>query len=148
MDKVMSRMSNSIFNRLKISLSSGFKFVFINAVGATSLAAILTLLFKLDTPFLIGSNTEMLPAFAFIIGTFVFSLFLQTLGIILLNELNYRTSDALRKWRILSVIFLVLYGLGPILAEVVSMQAGLVINILHLSVGVPAIIKLPTYIEG
>ena len=67
----MSRMSNSIFNRLKISLSSGFKFVFINAVGATSLAAILTLLFKLDTPFLIGSNTEMLPAFAFIIGTFV-----------------------------------------------------------------------------
>jgi hypothetical protein len=90
----------------------------------------------------------MLPAFAFIIGTFVFSLFLQTLGIILLNELNYRTSDALRKWRILSVIFLVLYGLGPILAEVVSMQAGLVINILHLSVGVPAIIKLPTYIEG
>ena len=47
----------------------------------------------------------------------------------------------------MSVIFLVLFGIGPILGGAVSIQAGLVINILHLSVGVPAIIFLPDQIK-
>ena len=59
----------------------------------------------------------MLPAFSFVLGTLVFSIFLQSLGIILLTEMNYRTSDAVEKWRTMSVIFLVLYGIGPIFVE-------------------------------
>ena len=143
----MAGNNNSIINRQKISLGSGFKFIFLNAIISTLLAGILTLILGLDTPFQIGSTTEMLPAFSFVLGTFVFSIFLQSLGIILLTEMNYRTSDALVKWRTMSVIFLVLFGIGPIFGGAVSIQAGLVINILHLSVGVPAIIFLPAYCD-
>ena len=113
----MAGNNNSIINRQKISLGSGFKFIFLNAIISTLLAEILTLILGLDTPFQIGSTTEMLPAFSFVLGTLVFSIFLQSLGIILLTEMNYRTSDAVEKWRTMSVIFLVLYGIGPIFVE-------------------------------
>ena len=39
--------------------------------------------------------------------------------------------------------FFVLYGIGPIFGGAVSIRVGLVINVLYLSVGVPAIILLP-----
>jgi hypothetical protein len=107
----------------------------------------MTFFFELSTPYLKGSTTEMLPPLGFVIGTLIFSIFLQSLGLLLLNELNHRSPLGLTIWRISSILFLIAYGIIPIVAGVVNLEAGIVINILHLSVGLPAILKLNHFIE-
>jgi hypothetical protein len=147
MNNVLIKMNSSVYTRFKNSISEGIRFISFNALFATLLALIMTFFFELSTPYLIGSTTEMLPPLGFVIGTLIFSIFLQSLGLLLLNELNNRSPLGLTIWRISSILFLIAYGIIPIVAGVVNLEAGIVINILHLSVGLPAILKLNHFIE-
>lgn len=98
----------------------------------------------MDIPFAKPGSTEMLPSGQFITVAGVMSFVLTMIGGFLLWLLARKNKErGIRTWRIIAIVFLIAYGVFPLAAGLASTSAAILVNILHLVPGIPAIVRLP-----
>ena len=110
---------------------------------ATGGAAVLILGLGMDTPWAPWErNTNvMFPPVLFTLATFVATVAFCAGTVVYHTFLKSITNDADKWWRISGSVFLLAYGLYSIGSG--TFQAAIMLNILHLIVGLPALILLP-----
>lgn len=106
-------------------------------------AAVLTLGLGMDTPWAPWDPLAetFYPPQLFTIASFFATLFFLSGAVIVLKILEKATDLATKIWRITGVVFLILYGLVSFGAG--TFEAGIMLNILHLVVGIPALLLIP-----
>ena len=111
-------------------------------------AAVLTLGFGMDTPWAPWDPLAetFYPPQLFTIASFFATLFFLSGAVVVLKVLEKATDIATKIWRITGVIFLVVYGLVSFGAG--TFEAGIMLNILHLVVGIPALLLIPKVLDG
>ena len=69
---------------------------------------------------------------------------MSTIAAAILGFLYGRNSEkGIRTWKIIGIIFLIVYGVLPYFGGIVTLSALMLINILHLVAGVPLLVMLP-----
>lgn len=133
------RMVKSFVDAIKSSLLTNSLIGIIASLGA----GILTLGLGLDTPWAPwdSSGETFYPPRLFTIASFFATLFFLSGAVIMLKILGKITNSATKIWRITGVVFLILYGLVSFGAG--TFEAGIMLNILHVIVGVPALLLIP-----
>jgi len=114
--------------------------------GAVNLLLVLILAGTLlDTPFTEPGSTEKVPVGTFGIVSVGLTVVLTLIGGLVLGLLHrFTPSQAVRIWVIIGVLFLVAYGAFPFLGEgLVSLEAGILVNILHAVAGGAALYFIP-----
>ena len=126
-----------------VAFRSALKTIFLISVLTFFGAGMLTLILSLDTPWApwVSGNTTFFPPLTFTIASFFAAFFAVSGGTILLNVLSYISKNPCRLWRLLSVGFLVLYGGYSFTSGTV--EAGIMLNILHLIVAIPSLVLIP-----
>lgn len=111
-------------------------------------AAVLTLGLGMDTPWAPWDPLAetFYPPQLFTIASFFATLFFLSGAVVVLKVLEKATAFATKIWRITGIIFLVVYGLVSFGAG--TFEAGIMLNILHLLVGIPALLLIPKVIDG
>ena len=111
----------------------------VNAVLALTLGGSV-----LATPFQ-PNTTEQIATSEFAGAAFGASLILTLIGALILGLLHRSLgARGVRIWTIIGIAFLVLYGLFPFLAPgMASSKAAIMVNIMHLVAGIPALTYLP-----
>ena len=111
-------------------------------------AAALTLGLGMDTPWAPWDPLAetFYPPQLFTIASFFATLFFLSGAVVVLKVLEKATAFATKIWRITGIIFLVVYGLVSFGAG--TFEAGIMLNILHLLVGIPALLLIPKVIDG
>ena len=106
-------------------------------------AGILTVVLNLDTPWApwVSGDTVFFPPVTFTIASFFAAFFAVSGGTILLNILSYVSKNPCMLWRLSSVGFLVFYGGYSFTSGTV--EAGIMLNILHLIVAIPSLVLIP-----
>lgn len=106
-------------------------------------AGILTLILGLDTPWApwVTGHQTFFPPLTFTIASFFAAFFAVSAGTLLLNALSYISKNPCRLWRLLSVGFLVVYGGYSFTSGTV--EAWIMLNILHLLVALPSLVLIP-----
>ncbi|MEO0897713.1 MAG: DUF6069 family protein [Bacteroidota bacterium] len=102
----------------------------------------------LETPFEPGTQNH-LPNTTFAGMAMFSSVLLTFLGALILGFLHKRSGEkGIRTWRIIAIVFLVAYGIFPFMApEMATTNAAILVNIMHLVSGIPALLQLPTRVE-
>jgi len=115
---------------------------------ATASAGLMTLGLGMDTPWAPweGEDTVMFPAVWFTLATFLATLAACAAGVVLHTMIGLVTSQADRWWWGCGAVFLVLYGVYSLGSG--TPEAALMLNVLHVIVGVPALILLPRSINN
>ena len=129
-------MKNILLQALIISTVAGVA----NAGIAFMLGATI-----LETPYAGPETTENVPLSQFTIASAVFSIILSLIGALVLGLLaRKKPARGANIWRIIGIVFLIVYGIFPFIAPgVASVRAGILVNILHLVVGIPMLLMLP-----
>ena len=112
-------------------------------VLATAVAALLTLVVGMDTPWApweTRSNT-MFPPVLFTLASFIATAAFCATTVVFHTLLKMLTNNPDKWWRVSGVMFLVAYGMYSFGSG--SFEAAIMLNLLHLSVGLPALIILP-----
>ena len=106
-------------------------------------AGILTVVLNLDTPWApwVSGDTVFFPPVTFTIASFFAAFFAVSGGTILLNILSYVSKNPCTLWRLSSVGFLVFYGGYSFTSGTV--EAGIMLSILHLIVSIPSLVLIP-----
>ena len=110
---------------------------------ATVGAGILTLIIGLDTPYAPWdreSNT-MFPPVLFTLASFVATVAFCACTTVFHSALKLVTNNPDNWWRVSGVLFLLSYGTFSFMSQTV--EAAIMLNILHLIVGIPALVFLP-----
>ena len=112
-------------------------------VLATAMAALLTLVVGMDTPWApweTRSNT-MFPPVLFTLASFIATVAFCATTVVFHTLLKILTNNPDKWWRVSGVMFLLAYGMYSFGSG--SFEAAIMLNLLHLSVGLPALIILP-----
>ena len=110
---------------------------------ATVGAGILTLIIGLDTPYAPWdreSNT-MFPPVLFTLASFVATVAFCACTTVFHSALKSVTDNPDKWWRVIGVLFLLSYGTFSFMSQTV--EAAIMLNILHVIVGIPALVFLP-----
>ena len=126
-----------------LAVKSSLRTIFLISLLTFFGAGTLTVVMSLDTPWApwITESEAFFPPVAFTFASLFAAFFAVSGGTILLNILSYISSNPSQLWRLLSVGFLVLYGGYSFTSGTV--EAGIMLNILHLIVAVPSLILIP-----
>ena len=132
-------MIQSFVDAVKSSLLTNSLIGILASLGA----AVLTLGLGMDTPWAPWDPLAetFYPPQLFTIASFFATLFFLSGAVVVLKILEKATDIATKLWRITGVIFLVVYGLVSFGAG--TFEAGIMLNILHLVVGIPALLLIP-----
>ena len=112
-------------------------------VLATAMAALLTLVVGMDTPWApweTRSNT-MFPPVLFTLASFIATVAFCATTVVFHTLLKILTNNPDKWWRVSGVMFLLAYGMYSFGSG--SFEAAIMLNLLHLIVGLPALIILP-----
>lgn len=114
---------------------------------ATASAGIMTLAMGMDTPWAPweGEASVMFPAVWFTLASFLATLAACAAGVVLYTMFGLVTARADRWWWASGAVFLMVYGVYSLGSG--TPQAALMLNVLHLVVGVPALILIPRAIN-
>ena len=114
---------------------------------ATGGAAILILGLGMDTPWAPWERDSnvMFPPVLFTLATFVATVAFCAGTVVYHTLLKSMTNDANKWWRISGSVFLLAYGLYSFGSG--TFEAAIMLNLLHLIVGLPALILLPRALE-
>ncbi|OUV40800.1 MAG: hypothetical protein CMA18_007865 [Methanobacteriota archaeon] len=107
------------------------------------MAALLTLVVGMDTPWApweTRSNT-MFPPVLFTLASFIATVAFCATTVVFHTLLKMLTNNPDKLWRVSGVMFLLAYGMYSFGSG--SFEAAIMLNLLHLSVGLPALIILP-----
>ena len=117
-------------------------------LGASIGAAVLTLGLGMDTPWIPWDplSGTFYPPQLFTIASFIATMFFLSIAVIVLKILEKITHSAIKLWRIFGIVFLLLYGVVSFGSG--TFEAGIMLNILHLVVGVPALILIPSVLDS
>ena len=110
---------------------------------ATGGAALLILGLGMDTPWApweTRSNT-MFPPVLFTLASFIATVAFCATTVVFHTLLKILTNNPDKWWRVSGVMFLLAYGMYSFGSG--SFEAAIMLNLLHLSVGLPALIILP-----
>ncbi len=129
-------MKNLLLQALRIGVITGA----INAVIVFLLGGSV-----LDTPYVAPGVAETQPVTTFAYVAFVLTVILIVIGALLLSLLvRWMGAPGIRTWQVLGIIFLILYAIFPFVGpEIASTKAAILVNILHLVAGIPALLYLP-----
>ncbi|MGB0364495.1 MAG: hypothetical protein ACPGJD_00395 [Candidatus Poseidoniaceae archaeon] len=121
--------------------------LFLIGALATGGAAVLILGLGMDTPWAPWERDSdvMFPPILFTLATFVATVAFCAGTVVYHTFLKSITNDADKWWRISGGVFLIAYGLYSFGAG--TFQAAIMLNLLHLIVGLPALILLPRAFE-
>ena len=110
---------------------------------ATGGAAVLILGLGMDTPWAPWERDSnvMFPPVLFTLATFVATVAFCTGTVIYHTFLKSMTNDADKWWRVSGTVFLLAYGLYSFGSG--TFEAATMLNLLHLIVGLPALILIP-----
>ena len=125
------------------ALKASTKTLLLIGMLATGGAAVLTLGVGMDTPWAPWerqSNT-MFPPVLFTLASFVATVAFCATTVVFHTLLKMATNNPDKWWRVSGVMFLVAYGMYSFGSG--SFEAAIMLNLLHLSVGLPALIILP-----
>ena len=116
--------------------------ILIGTLG-TSGAAVLTLGLGMDTPWAPWERqtNTLFPPVLFTLATFVATVAFCASTVVFHTLLKTMTRNADKWWRISGTVFLVAYGLYSFGSG--TFEAAIMLNLLHLIVGLPALIQLP-----
>ena len=117
-------------------------------VLATAMAALLTLVVGMDTPWApweTRSNT-MFPPVLFTLASFIATIAFCSTTVVFHTLLKILTNNPDKWWRVSGVMFLLAYGMYSFGSG--SFEAAIMLNLLHLSVGLPALIILPSTLRN
>jgi len=131
-----------------IALKKSASALFLIGGFATTGAAVLILGFGMDTPWAPWerqSNT-MFPPVLFTLATFVATVAFCAGTVVFHTFLKRITSEPDKLWRGSGCVFLIAYGLYSFGAG--TFEAAIMLNLLHLIVGLPAMILLPRVLRG
>ena len=115
---------------------------------ATGGAAILILGLGMDTPWAPWERDSnvMFPPVLFTLATFVATVAFCAGTVVYHTLLKSMTNDANKWWRISGSVFLLTYGLYSF--ESGTFEAAIMLNLLHLIVGIPALILIPRALKN
>ena len=115
---------------------------------ATGGAAILILGLGMDTPWAPWERDSnvMFPPVLFTLATFVATVAFCAGTVVYHTLLKSMTNDANKWWRISGSVFLVAYGLYSFGSG--TSEAAIMLNLLHLIVGIPALILIPRALKN
>ena len=132
-------MIGPYLNALK---ASARPLLFIGAL-ATLGSGVLTLGIGMDTPWAPWErqSNAMFPPVLFTLASFVATVAFCSTTVVLHTLLKMITNNPDKWWRISGVVFLVTYGIYSFGSGTV--EAAIMLNLLHLIVGVPSLILLP-----
>lgn len=137
------RKGSSFFGSMKKILTQS-ALIGVVAGAVNALIAYFWIQAGLDIPFAEPGSTEMLPSGQFITVAGVMSFVLTMIGGFLLWLLARNNQErGIRIWRIIAIAFLVIYGVFPVVAGLTSTTSLILVNLLHLVPGIPAILRLP-----
>ncbi len=116
-------------------------------LGASIGAAVLTLGLGMDTPWIPWDplSGTFYPPQLFTIASFIATMFFLSIAVIVVKTLEKITPSAIKLWRICGIVFLLLYGVVSFGSG--TFEAGIMLNILHLIVGIPALILIPSVLD-
>ncbi len=116
--------------------------ILIGIIGTVG-AAVLILGFGMDTPWAPWEQNSniMFPPVLFTLATFVATIAFCASTVVYHTLLNSVTRDADKWWRTSGTIFLVGYGLYSFGSG--TFEAAIMLNLLHMIVGLPALVLLP-----
>ena len=117
-------------------------------VLATAMAALLTLVVGMDTPWApweTRSNT-MFPPVLFTLASFIATVAFCATTVVFHTLLKILTNNPDKWWRVSGVMFLLAYGMYSFGSG--SFEAAIMLNLLHLIVGLPALIILPSTLRN
>ena len=115
---------------------------------ATGGAAVLILGLGMDTPWAPWERNSnvMFPPILFTLATFVATVAFCAGTVVYHTLLKSMTDDADKWWRISGSVFLLVYGLYSFGSG--TLQAAIMLNLLHLIVGIPALILIPRTLKN
>ena len=125
-----------------VAVRSGLRTIFLISALTFFGAGMLTVILRLDTPWApwVSGNTVFFPPVTFI-ASFFAAFFAVSGGTILLNLMSYISKNPCKLWRLSSVAFLILYGGYSFTSG--TLEAGVMLNILHLIVAIPSLVLIP-----
>ena len=111
-------------------------------------AAVLILGLGMDTPWAPWERDSdvMFPPVLFTLATFVATVAFCAGTVVYHTLLKSMTNDADRWWRISGVVFLIAYGLYSFGSG--TFEAAIMLSLLHLIVGIPALILIPRALKN
>ena len=117
-------------------------------LGASIGAAVLTLGLGMDTPWAPWDplSETFYPPQLFTIASFVATICFLSMAVIVLKIFEKITKSATKLWRITGIVFLAVYGLISFGAG--TFEAGIMLNLLHVIVGIPALILIPSVLDS
>jgi len=126
-----------------VAVRSSLRTIFLISVLTFLGAGMLTVILRLDTPWAPweSGNTVFFPPMTFTIASFFAAFFAVSGGTILLNIMSYISKNPSKLWRLSSVAFLILYGGYSFTSG--TLEAGIMLNILHLIVAIPSLVLIP-----
>lgn len=126
-----------------VAVRSSLRTIFLISALTFFGAGMLTVILRLDTPWAPweSSNTVFFPPMTFTIASFFAAFFAVSGGTILLNIMSYISKNPSKLWRLSSVAFLILYGGYSFTSG--TLEAGIMLNILHLIVAIPSLVLIP-----
>ena len=115
---------------------------------ATGGAAVLILGFGMDTPWAPWERDSdvMFPPVLFTLATFVATVAFCAGTVVYHTLLKSMTNDADNWWRITGIVFLLAYGLYSFGSG--TLEAAVMLNLLHLIIGIPALILIPRALKN
>jgi hypothetical protein len=115
---------------------------------ATGGAAVLILGLGMDTPWAPWERDSdvMFPPVLFTLATFVATVAFCAGTVVYHTLLKSMTNDADKWWRASGGVFLVAYGLYSLGSG--TLEAAIMLNLLHLIVGLPALVLLPRALQS
>ncbi|MGB0266024.1 MAG: hypothetical protein ACPGAN_07040 [Candidatus Poseidoniaceae archaeon] len=130
------------------AIKSSIPISFLIGLGASFGAAVLTLGIGMDTPWIPWdpSSGIFYSPRLFILASFIETIIFLPVTVIFLKILEKITPSAIKIWRISGIIFLAVCGLLCFGAG--TTQAGIMLNILHSIVGIPALILIPSVLDS
>ena len=126
-----------------LAVRDSIRTLFLIGALATGGAAVLILGLGMDTPWAPwerGSDV-MFPPVLFTFATFVATVAFCAGTVVYHTLLKSMTNDADKSWRMSGSVFLLAYGLYSFGSG--TFQAAIMLNLLHLIVGLPALILIP-----
>ena len=126
-----------------LALKDSIRTLILIGALATGGAALLILGLGMDTPWAPWERDSnvMFPPVSFTLATFVATVSFCAGTVVYHTLLKSITNDADKWWRISGSVFLLVYGLYSFGSG--TFEAAIMLNLLHLLVGIPAIILIP-----
>jgi hypothetical protein len=126
-----------------MALKSSIRTLLLIGMLATVGAGVLTLGLGMDTPWAPWERQSdtMFPPLLFTLASFVATVAFCTTTVVFHNWLKMLTNNPDKWWRISGILFLFAYGIYSLGSG--TIEAAIMLNILHLIVGLPALTLLP-----